>query len=108
MADAGVEATERLLSALRARVRKERLADAAQVRSALRDILADHLSPLEKPFPLGRVAPLVVMIPGVNGAGKPTTIGKLANTFPRPGATREAERAGGQQRVSQGCTAWST
>src|SRR3546814_19565344 len=86
MADAGVEATERLLSALRARVRKERLADAAQVRSALRDILADHLSPLEKPFPLGRVAPLVVMIAGVNGAGQTTSIGKLPHTFQPTGA----------------------
>jgi len=87
MADAGVEATEQLLAALRARVRKERLADAAQVRSALRDILAEHLAPLEKAFPLGSVAPLVVMIAGVNGAGKTTSIGKLANTFQRQGAS---------------------
>jgi fused signal recognition particle receptor len=51
MADAGVEATEILLTALRARVRKDRLADAAQVKTALRDILTEHLRPLEKPFP---------------------------------------------------------
>lgn len=86
MADAGVEATQRLLTALRARVRKERLADGAQVKAALRDILADHLSVLEKPFPLGKAAPLVIMIAGVNGAGKTTSIGKLANTFQAQGA----------------------
>jgi fused signal recognition particle receptor len=87
MADAGVAATEQLLTALRARVRKERLAEASQVRLALRDILADHLAPLEKPFPLGSTAPLVVMIAGVNGAGKTTSIGKLANAFQRQGAS---------------------
>src|SRR5690606_30939460 len=64
MADAGVEATGRLLTALRARVRKERLEDAGQVKAALRDILAEHLAPLEKTFPLGKAAPLVVMIAG--------------------------------------------
>src|SRR5690606_24637366 len=46
MADAGVEATDRLLTALRARVRKEHLDDAAQVKAALRDILSEHLAPL--------------------------------------------------------------
>ncbi len=85
MADAGVEATERLLAALRTRVRKERITDAGQVKTALRDILAEHLKPLEKEFPLNRAAPLIVMIAGVNGAGKTTSIGKLANTFQRQG-----------------------
>lgn len=86
MADAGLEATEKLLTALRARVRKERLEDPAKVKAALRDILADHLAPLEKQFPLGSARPLVVMIAGVNGAGKTTSIGKLANHFQAQGA----------------------
>ncbi|WP_017522638.1 signal recognition particle-docking protein FtsY [Pusillimonas noertemannii] len=85
MADAGVEATEKLLAALRARVRKEKIADAALVKAALRDLLAEHLAPLEKDFPIDRAAPLVVMIAGVNGAGKTTSIGKLANAFQRQG-----------------------
>ena len=85
MADAGVEATEKLLTALRARVRKEKIADAALVKAALRDLLADHLAPLEKDFSIDRAAPLVVMIAGVNGAGKTTSIGKLANAFQRQG-----------------------
>ena len=86
MADAGMEATEKLLTALRARVKKERLTDAQAVKAALRDILTQHLAPLEKTFPLGSAKPLVVMIAGVNGAGKTTSIGKLAHTFQAQGA----------------------
>ncbi|WP_420374406.1 signal recognition particle-docking protein FtsY [Pollutimonas sp. H1-120] len=86
MADAGMEATQKLLTALRAHVRKERLDDAAQVKAALCDILTDHLAPLEKKFPLGQAQPLIVMIAGVNGAGKTTSIGKLANHFQAQGA----------------------
>lgn len=85
MADAGVEATEQLLTALRARVRKEKITDAAQVKVALREVLAEHLAPLEKNFPIDSAAPLVIMIAGVNGAGKTTSIGKLANAFQRQG-----------------------
>ena len=87
MADAGLEATEQLLTALRARVRKERIEDPAQVKQALRQVLADHLRPLERQFDLRRASPLVVMIAGVNGAGKTTSIGKLAHTFQRQGAS---------------------
>jgi len=87
MADAGLEATEQLLTALRARVRKERIEDPAKVKVALRQLLADHLRPLERAFDLRRASPLVVMIAGVNGAGKTTSIGKLAHTFQRQGAS---------------------
>lgn len=85
MADAGVEATNHLLTALRTKVRKDRLTDAEQVKAALRDILAEHLRPLEKNFPIDAAKPLIVMIAGVNGAGKTTSIGKLANTFQQQG-----------------------
>jgi fused signal recognition particle receptor len=87
MADAGLEATEKLLTALRARVKKERIEDPAKVKTALRQLLADHLRPLERGFDLKRTQPLVVMIAGVNGAGKTTSIGKLAHTFQRQGAS---------------------
>ncbi|MFC0259635.1 signal recognition particle-docking protein FtsY [Achromobacter marplatensis] len=87
MADAGLEATEKLLTALRARVKKERIEDPAKVKTALRQLLADHLRPLERAFDLTRAKPLVVMIAGVNGAGKTTSIGKLAHTFQRQGAS---------------------
>ncbi|WP_019938007.1 signal recognition particle-docking protein FtsY [Bordetella sp. FB-8] len=87
MADAGVEATQLLLDALRARVKKERIEDAAQVKTALRELLTEHLRPLEKAFDVKRAQPLVVMIAGVNGAGKTTSIGKLAHDFQRQGAS---------------------
>ncbi|MDG9967740.1 signal recognition particle-docking protein FtsY [Achromobacter mucicolens] len=87
MADAGLEATEKLLTALRARVKKERIEDPAKVKTALRQLLAEHLRPLERAFDLKRTQPLVVMIAGVNGAGKTTSIGKLAHTFQRQGAS---------------------
>ena len=86
MADTGVEATEQLLAALRARVKNERIEDAAGVKQALREVLADHLRVLEKPFEVGRVKPLVVMMTGVNGAGKTTSIGKLAFCLQKEGA----------------------
>ena len=87
MADAGVEATESLLANLRARVRKEKITDGNQVKQALKEALTAHLKPLEKAFPLQSAKPLVVMIAGVNGAGKTTSIGKLAHTFQQQGAS---------------------
>lgn len=85
MADAGMEATEKLLGALRVKVRKEKITDAALVKTALRDLIAEHLAPLERAFPLDRKSPQVVMIAGVNGAGKTTSIGKLAHAFQQSG-----------------------
>ncbi|MBV8667484.1 MAG: signal recognition particle-docking protein FtsY [Burkholderiaceae bacterium] len=78
MADAGVEATQYLLDALKDKVRAEKLTEAEQVKTALRDLLIGLLTPLQKPLELGRHQPQVMMIAGVNGAGKTTTIGKLA------------------------------
>ncbi len=78
MADAGVQATQELLDALKKKIRTDNLTEAPQVKLALRELLISLLSPLEKPLVLGREQPLVMMIAGVNGAGKTTTIGKLA------------------------------
>jgi len=78
MSDAGVDATEYLLEALKRKVKEDKLLDAAQVKDALKQLMIDLLQPLQKPFELGRHQPLVMMISGVNGAGKTTTIGKLA------------------------------
>ena len=76
--DAGVEATQFLLDGLKKKVKEEKLTEAEQVRLALKTLLLDLLTPLQKPLELGRHQPLVMMISGVNGAGKTTTIGKLA------------------------------
>jgi fused signal recognition particle receptor len=78
MSDAGIEATDFLLGALHEKVRGERLTDPLQVKTALRDLIVDLLKPLERSLVLGRAQPLVMMIAGVNGAGKTTSIGKLA------------------------------
>jgi fused signal recognition particle receptor len=78
MSDAGVEATEYLLDALKRKVKEDKLLDAAAVKAALKQLLIELLQPLQRPFELGRHTPTVMMISGVNGAGKTTTIGKLA------------------------------
>ena len=77
-ADAGVDATVHLLDRLRETVRRERLTDSEQVKRALKDLVAEMLLPLEQPIDIDRAEPLVMMIAGVNGAGKTTSIGKLA------------------------------
>ena len=78
MSDAGVDATQSLLKDLQSRVKNDKLTEVAQVKDALRSLLLDLLTPLQKPLMLGRHQPLVMMLTGVNGAGKTTTIGKLA------------------------------
>lgn len=80
-ADVGVEATAHLLDALRKRVKRDTLTDAAQLKLALRAILGELLAPLEQPLAIGTARPFVIMLVGVNGAGKTTTIGKLTKRF---------------------------
>jgi fused signal recognition particle receptor len=83
--DAGYEATTAVLEELKTVVRKQRLDTGEQAREALRRILAGLLRPLEKPIDIDRAEPLVMMIAGVNGAGKTTSIGKLAHHLQREG-----------------------
>jgi fused signal recognition particle receptor len=78
VADCGVEATRTLLARLRERARRERIADPQQLKRALQEELRLLLAPLEKPLELSRARPLVLMVAGVNGSGKTTSIGKLA------------------------------
>jgi fused signal recognition particle receptor len=77
MADAGVKATEFLLTDLKRRVKESRTTDPAAVKGLLADAVADLLKPLEKPLQVGEHRPLVMMVVGVNGAGKTTSVGKL-------------------------------
>ena len=78
MSDAGIDATQYLLDALKRQVNEDKLLDAAAVKAALKQLMIELLLPLQRPFELGRHTPTVMMISGVNGAGKTTTIGKLA------------------------------
>jgi len=77
MADAGVKATAYLLEDLKRRVKQAKAADPAAVKELLADAIADLLAPLEKPLQVGKHVPTVIMVVGVNGAGKTTSIGKL-------------------------------
>ena len=79
MADAGVKATEFLLTDLKRRVKDSKATDPAVVKALLGDALTELLAPLEKSLEIGRHKPLVMMVVGVNGAGKTTSIGKLTH-----------------------------
>jgi fused signal recognition particle receptor len=76
MADCGVEATQHLLGELRSRYRKA--GGDADPRALLRSAFADLVRTLEAPVEIGAARPFVIMLAGVNGAGKTTSIGKIA------------------------------
>jgi fused signal recognition particle receptor len=78
-ADVGVAATGELLEALRTRIKLEGLKTPDQVRTALKEEIVRQLAPCEGTLDLARANPLVMMVAGVNGAGKTTSIGKLAH-----------------------------
>ncbi|HEY1399812.1 signal recognition particle-docking protein FtsY [Roseateles sp.] len=77
MADAGVKATEFLLDDLKRRVKDAKATDPAAVRQLLVDALTELLQPLQRQLVIGEHSPTVMMVVGVNGAGKTTSIGKL-------------------------------
>jgi fused signal recognition particle receptor len=77
-ADAGVDATNALLAALRTRVKREKIETPAQLRDVLATEIAGQLAPLERDVDPRAAKPFVIMIAGVNGAGKTTSIGKIA------------------------------
>ena len=79
MADAGVRATEFLLLDLKRRVKEAKATDPARVKGLLAEALAELLAPLEQPLVVGQFQPTVMMVVGVNGAGKTTSIGKLTH-----------------------------
>ncbi|MCU0956884.1 MAG: signal recognition particle-docking protein FtsY [Hydrogenophaga sp.] len=87
MADTGVKATEHLLKDLRRRVKEARATDPAAVKGLLADAIADLLAPLQKPLVIGEHKPTVIMVAGVNGAGKTTSIGKLTRHMANEGAS---------------------
>jgi fused signal recognition particle receptor len=80
-ADVGMDATRFLLSQLQYQVREQRLTEAQQLKTALAECLYKLLEPLAQPLQVGTHQPFVIMLCGVNGAGKTTSIGKLAKYF---------------------------
>ena len=84
--DMGMEATEYLMKDVRDRVSLKGLKDGNELRGALKDALYDLIKPLEKPLVLPETRePFVIMLAGINGAGKTTSIGKLAKYFQAQG-----------------------
>ncbi|MCK6406606.1 MAG: signal recognition particle-docking protein FtsY [Rhodocyclaceae bacterium] len=79
--DIGIEATEHLLAELKRRAKEHKLESPEAIQQALADALHDLLKPLEAPLNVERHKPFVIMIAGINGAGKTTSIGKLAKYF---------------------------
>jgi fused signal recognition particle receptor len=87
MADTGVKATEHLLADLKKRVKDTKTTDPAAVKGLLADAMTDLLRPLEKALAIGEHKPTVIMVAGVNGAGKTTSIGKLTRHLSDSGAS---------------------
>jgi fused signal recognition particle receptor len=85
-ADVGVEATEHILSGLHKRVERKELADVDALIAALREAVTEILAPVAKPLIIDtQHKPYVILVVGVNGSGKTTTIGKLARQLRNEG-----------------------
>lgn len=103
-ADTGITATGQLLESLRTQVKRNALSDSEQLKTALEDALTDLLQPLARPLDVTAHKPFVIMIAGVNGVGKTTTIGKLAHYFQSQGqsvllAAGDTFRAAAQEQL---------
>lgn len=86
--DMGIEATEQLMNEVRRRVSLRGLSNGTELRQALKDAVYDLLKPLEQPLCVPAPTPgkpFVIMVAGINGAGKTTSIGKLAKYFQAQG-----------------------
>jgi fused signal recognition particle receptor len=83
--DVGIEATTHLLEELKKAAKRDRLETPEAIQKALADALLATLQPLEQSLDVSTHKPFVIMIAGVNGAGKTTSIGKLAKYFQNQG-----------------------
>ncbi len=79
--DVGVSATQEILAELTSLISRKELGDVDAVRRHLQDSLAGILKPVEVPLNTESASPFVILMVGVNGVGKTTTIGKLAKRF---------------------------
>src|SRR6266567_572986 len=80
-ADIGVRTTEEILDRIRQRVERHQLNDAAELRGLIREHLLEILEASERAPARVAEPPAVILVVGVNGSGKTTTIGKLANRY---------------------------
>ena len=105
MADTGVKATQHLLDDLKRRVKDAKVTDPAAVKGLLVESLTALLLPLEKRLVIGQHKPTVLMVTGVNGAGKTTSIGKLTQHLSNQGtsvllAAADTFRAAAREQLS--------
>ena len=85
-ADVGIETTEKILGSLRARVQRKELGDLDALLAALRSAMLEILQPVAQPLVIDAAnKPFVILVVGVNGSGKTTTIGKLAHRYSAEG-----------------------
>ena len=87
MADAGVKATQFLMDDLKQRVKDTKATEPQVVKALLAQSIADLLQPLQQALVIGAEKPTVIMVAGVNGAGKTTSIGKLTHHLAESGAS---------------------
>ncbi len=85
VADVGIEATERIMVALKDRVSRRELANTKALHQALARELSSLLEPIGQPLEISANRPHVILVVGVNGAGKTTSIGKMARLLKRQG-----------------------
>lgn len=85
MADMGPQFTHDLISDVRDRLNRKELQDAGQIKKIMHDRMSAILRQVDKPLNIPQGQPFVIMAVGVNGSGKTTTIGKLANSLRKEG-----------------------
>ena len=88
MSDMGVRTTDEIISNLKERVINENIQNTVEVKKVLMDTIKDQMRVNEADFAFEDQKSLILMI-GVNGVGKTTTVGKLANLYRRQGVIRE-------------------
>jgi fused signal recognition particle receptor len=86
-ADIGAKTTAEILELIRQRVERHQVGDLAELKGLIREHLLEILEATERPVPLVKEPPAVVMVVGVNGAGKTTSIGKLTRRLQSEGRT---------------------
>lgn len=84
MADVGMETTEKIIENLRTKIKKENLKEAEEVRNALKEEVEQIFEETDSKLELEK-SPAVILMVGVNGAGKTTSIGKIANKLKKEG-----------------------
>ncbi|WLQ12595.1 signal recognition particle-docking protein FtsY [Hahella aquimaris] len=84
-ADVGIEATTQITQAITEKLDRNQLKDSTALYEALKEELRGLLEPCSSPLQIEKKTPYVILVVGVNGVGKTTTIGKLANKFQQEG-----------------------